>query len=153
MKETDKIMAEQVKRLRDTLRELNRVYEDYARSVNIPYTTLHILTLITQMENCTQKAICERTFLPKQTVSNVITLFYKQGIVELKEVSADRRNKTIHLTKSGQQFADSLIPQIQNAEYEAMEKLTPKQRQALIEGIKIYGETFRQAMPARENNS
>jgi DNA-binding MarR family transcriptional regulator len=149
----NKIVGEQAKQFCDGLHELNRVYEDYARSVNIPYTTLYILTLITQMEECTQKAICERTFLPKQTVNNVITAFYKQGIVELRELSADRRTKTIHLTKEGQKFSGSLIPQIQKAEYEAMEKLTPKQRQSLIESMRIYCEMFRQAMPAGGRNN
>jgi DNA-binding MarR family transcriptional regulator len=153
MKMPDKIIEEQSKRFCDSLNELNRVYEDYARSVNIPYTTLYILTLITQMEECTQKAICERTFLPKQTVNNVITAFYKQGIIELREVPADRRNKTIHLTRTGQKFSDGLIPSIKKAEYEAMEKLTPKQRQSLIESIRIYGEMIRQAMPTGGHNT
>jgi DNA-binding MarR family transcriptional regulator len=153
MKMPDKIIEEQAKRFCDGLDKLNRVYEDYARSVNIPYTTLYILTLITLMEECTQKTICERTLLPKQTVNNVITAFYRQGIVELKEMSADRRNKTIHLTREGQKFSDGVIPPILKAEYEAMEKLTPKQRQALIESMEIYCKMFRQAMPIGGHNS
>jgi DNA-binding MarR family transcriptional regulator len=149
----DKIIEEQVKRFCGGFHELHKVYEDYARSVNIPYTTLYILTLITQMDECTQKTICERTFLPKQTINNIITAFYKQGIVELKEVPTDRRNKTIHLTREGQKFSDGVIPPIQKAEYEALEKLTPKQRQSLIESMRIYCEMFRQAMPIGKHNN
>ena len=146
----DRGIEAQMRRFCDELHGINRVYEDYARSVDIPYTTLQILDLITRNEGCTQKMICERTFLPKQTVNNVITAFYKQGYVTLKEVPEDRRNKTIHLTKSGQEYAGRVIPQIREAEYEAMAELTDEQRCALIESIRIYSEMFSKAMPAGE---
>lgn len=143
----NKEIENQVKQFCNRLHSMNRVYEDYARSVNIPYTTLEILNLITQMEVCTQKAICEKIFLPKQTVNNVITSFYKMGFIQLQELPDDRRNKTIHLTEKGKEFADKLIPQVHKAEYEAMEKLTPEQRNGLLEGMRVYCELFHQAMP------
>lgn len=146
----DKVIEAEMKQFCDQLQEINRIYEDYARSVDIPYTTLQILDLITKTENCTQKIICERTFLPKQTVNNVITAFYKQGYVRLQELPEDRRNKTIHLTESGQEYADKVIPQIREAEYGAMEKLTPQQRKNLLESMRIYSEMFRKVMPAGE---
>lgn len=146
----DKEIEAEMKQFCDQLQEINRIYEDYARSADIPYTTLQILDLITKTENCTQKIICERTFLPKQTVNNVITAFYKQGYVRLQELPEDRRNKTIHLTESGQEYADRVIPQIREAEYGAMEKLTPQQRKNLLESMRIYSEVFRKVMPAGE---
>ncbi len=144
----DKTIEAQMKQFCDGLHSLNRIYEDYSRSVDIPYTTLQILDLITQTDQCTQRAICERTFLPKQTVNNVITFFYKRGLVELRELPEDRRNKTIHLTKDGQKYADKVIPQIRRAEYEAMERLTPQQRENLLESMRIYSAMFKKAMPA-----
>lgn len=137
---SDKLIDNQVKQFCNRLHSLNRVYEDYARRVEIPYTTLEILNYITQIEECTQKVLCECTFLPKQTVNNVVTSFYKQGIVELRELPSDRRNKTIHLTPKGKEYADKLIPQIHRAEYEALEKLTPEQRKNLLEGMRAYCE-------------
>lgn len=125
---------------------LNMIYEDYARSVNVPYTTLFILNLITQIEKCTQKDICERAFLPKQTVNSVITGFYKQQLVELREMPEDRRVKTIHLTKKGQEYADSILPQIKEAEYNAMAELSDEQRRELLNSMKLYGEVFRRMM-------
>lgn len=141
------VIEEQVEEFCNRLHSLNRVYEDYARSVDVPYTTLEILCYITQTEMCTQKILCERTFLPKQTVNNVITYFCKQGIVELHELESDRRNKTIHLTEKGKQYADLLIPQVHRAECEAMERLSEEQRQKLLDGMKAYCEVFHQVMP------
>jgi DNA-binding MarR family transcriptional regulator len=133
----------QVYKFCTTWQSLNKLYEEYAKSVNISYTSLIILILITRVETCTQKLICEQTFLPKQTVNSVITAFYREGYVELKELPTDRRNKTIHLTEEGKKFADKIVPKLREAEYKAMESLSPQQREDLLEGIDIYYKAFR----------
>ena len=64
------------------------IYEDYARKSGISYNGLYILNAILYTENCTQKQICEKTLLPKQTVNNVITVFFKSGYIELRKISS-----------------------------------------------------------------
>lgn len=137
---------EQVRQFCDAWQELNMIYEDYARSIDVPYTTLYILSLITRIDGCTQKTICEKTFLPRQTVNTIITGFYKKNWIILRELPEDRRTKTIHLTETGKEYAGKIIPQIWKAELEAMEKLTEEQRAALLEGIRIYRDAFRTAI-------
>nr|WP_294493585.1 MarR family transcriptional regulator [uncultured Mediterraneibacter sp.] len=139
-------MKDQVRQFCDAWQELNMIYEDYARSIGVPYTSLYILSLITKIDGCTQKTICEKTFLPRQTVNTIITGFYKKRWIILQELPEDRRTKTIHLTEDGKEYARKIIPQIQKAELEAMEKLTEEQRKALLEGIRIYRDAFRAAM-------
>lgn len=139
-------IEDQVRRFCDAWQDLNMIYEDYARSINVPYTSLHILSLITRIDGCTQKTICEKTFLPRQTVNTIITGFYKKKWITLEETPEDRRIKTIHLTKSGEEYAAQVIPQIRKAELQAMEVLTPEQRKALLEGISIYRNAFHTAM-------
>lgn len=143
---TTRKIEDQVRQFCDAWQDLNMIYEDYARSINVPYTSLYILSLITRTENCTQKTICEKTFLPRQTVNTIITGFYKKKWITLEETPEDRRIKTIHLTGAGKEFADRIIPQIWNAELQAMEKLTPEQRSSLLEGIRIYRNAFQSAM-------
>lgn len=137
---------EQVRLFCDCWQGMNMIYEDYARSVDIPYTTLYILSYIARNEGCTQKAICEKTFLPKQTVNSVITGFYKKGWVTLVEDKNDRRTKLISLTEEGRAYAQKVIPQISSAEREAMGSLTEEQRSSLLEGMRIYGKAFRAEM-------
>lgn len=139
-------IEDQVRQFCDAWQDLNMIYEDYARSVNVPYTSLYILSLITTTKDCTQKIICEKTFLPRQTVNTIVTGFYKKKWITLEELPEDRRIKTIHLTEAGREFADQIIPQIRTAEREAMENLTPEQRRTLLEGIRIYRDAFRSAM-------
>ena len=136
----------QVRLFCDCWQEMNMIYEDYARSVDIPYTTLYILSYIARNEGCTQKAICEKTFLPKQTVNSVITGFYKKGWVTVVEDKNDRRTKLISLTEEGRAYAQKVIPQISSAEREAMGSLTEEQRSSLLEGMRIYGKAVRAEM-------
>ena len=143
---SNKDIERQISIFCNEIHDINVIYDDYARSVDIPYTNLYILSMISKSENCTQKIICDRTFLPKQTVNAIITGFYKKGLVELRELPSDRRNKTIHLTKSGEEYMAEIIPHIKSAEYAAMETLSEEQRSVLIESLHIYKEAFKKAM-------
>lgn len=125
---------------------LSTIYEDYARKVGISYNSLYILNAIQQIENCTQKQICEKTLLPKQTVNNVVTGFYKSGYIELREFPENRRIKTIHLTEKGEQYANTLIPHIHQADKQAMESLTEEQQDTLLQLMDQYVKVFRKAM-------
>lgn len=125
---------------------LNIIYDDYARKAGISYNSLYILNAILQIKDCTQKQICEKTLLPKQTVNNVVTAFYKSGYVELREFPENRRIKTIHLTKKGEKYANELIPHIHQADRVAMEALTEKQQDSLLHLMDIYVAAFRKEM-------
>lgn len=135
-----------VKQFSDEWQSITMTYSDYARSVGISYTSLQVLKYITGTKDCTQKSICEMSFLPKQTVNTIISGFYKQGYIELREVPEDRRIKTIHLTPKGKEYMDTFSPHIENAEYEAMQALSDEQRTMLIESIQLYGKIFREAL-------
>lgn len=104
------------------------------------------MNAIQQTENCTQKQICEKTLLPKQTVNNVVTAFYKSGYIELREFPENRRIKTIHLTEKGAQYADTLIPHIHQADKLAMESLTEEQQDMLLHLMDRYVSVFRREM-------
>lgn len=125
---------------------LSVIYEDYARKSGISYNSLYILNAIQQNENCTQKLICEKTLLPKQTVNNVVTAFFKSGYIELLELPENRRIKTIHLTEKGMEYADTLIPHIHQADQSAMQTLTEEQQDTLLRLIGTYVSAFRKEM-------
>ena len=91
------------------IHEWDAVYEEYAKSVGLSYTGLIILYEIYEIENCTQKKLCEYCFIPKQTVKAVVTSFYKNGWIMLEEMPQDRRNKTIHLTEKGRKESNANV--------------------------------------------
>lgn len=117
---------------------ISTVYEDYARKAGISYNSLYILNAILYTESCTQKQICEKTLLPKQTVNNVVTDFFKNGYIELRELPENRRIKTIHLTEKGMEYAETLIPHIHKADCKAMNALSEEDQDTLLKLINIY---------------
>ncbi len=125
---------------------ISTIYEDYARKSGISYNSLYILNAILNTENCTQKLICDKTLLPKQTVNNVVTSFFKSGYIELRELPENRRVKTIHLTDSGLQYAQTLIPHIHEADCKAMKALTEEQQDILLDLMDKYVSAFRKEM-------
>lgn len=139
-------LDEKVRAFCGAWQSLSVIYEDYARKSGISYNSLYILNAIEQTENCTQKLICEKTLLPKQTVNNVISAFYKSGYIELLELPENRRIKTIHLTEKGMEYADTLIPHIHQADQRAMQTLTEEQQDTLLRLIGIYVSAFRKEM-------
>ncbi len=94
----------------------------------------------------TQKTICLQAFLPKQTVNSIITGFLKQGLLELREIASDRRNKTIHFTASGQQYAEEVLLKLKSAERGALTGLDAQQREALVGNTKQFKDNFRKCI-------
>lgn len=54
-----------------------------------------ILDYLKDHDGASQRAICEYTLLPRQTVNNVIASFVAHGFVELGDAEGDRRVKTV----------------------------------------------------------
>lgn len=52
-----------------------------------------ILDYLKDHDGASQRAICEYTLLPRQTVNNVIASFVAHGFVELGDAEGDRRVK------------------------------------------------------------
>lgn len=136
----------EIKEYCTVLQEWSICYEEYAKSVGLSYTSLLILNMIYDYKNCTQKQICEKCFIPKQSVNTFITDLYKKNYIELKETPEDRRSKTIKFTSEGKKYADKIITKLKKSEKYAMQNLTPEERNTLIQITKSYVELCKKAM-------
>ena len=119
-------------------KQINSIYEDYARTAGLSYTSLHMLHMIYLTENCTQKMIADQTFLPKQTVHSVVQSFLRQGLVDLYELPEDRRIKTLHLTQKGEAFAKGILPKITQAELNSLKQFDDSEREQLLKLMQKY---------------
>lgn len=151
VKERKKFMIERSKHFCRMRQELEAIYDDYARTIGISYTTLFILNLISQYEDCTQKIICEKTMLPKQTVNNVIKKLLDQGYIQLETFHENQKTKKITFTENGKQYAEPLIQHIQTAECEAMNHFSKSHQKEFIKLMKQYVLKFRDAMQKKES--
>jgi DNA-binding MarR family transcriptional regulator len=126
-------------------RELNIQYDVYAKSVGLSYDSALVLSILYGHEDgCTQKDICDETFLTKQTVNSIITSLLKQGFVKLTEVENNRRMKIIQFTEDGAKYAEGIVPKIKYAENKAMDSLTTGERETLIATTRLYISRFRE---------
>lgn len=123
--------------------ELKAQYAAYAKSLGLSYSTLSTLRIILEHDgDCTQKTICEHTFLPKQTVNAIVTSLLCHGAIRMSELDSDRRQKVIHFTDKGREFAFETIQKMKNAENKAMESLDEGQRTAMLTAAKLYVARF-----------
>lgn len=122
----------------DCLRQMDGIYSAYAKSVGMNYTSMYIFYYISYTDGCTQKSICEQLFLPKQTVNTIVKGFCQDGIVELAEAFDDRRQKTLHLTRKGQELADKILKKIDSAENASMEQFSVREKELFISIMKKY---------------
>ncbi len=135
---------EQLSQFCDIWRRMEVLYEDYAKSIGLSYTSLNILYYIYKsgQQGCTQKTLCEKTLLPKQTVHSVIRVFLKQGRIELVEDQEDRRRKCIRLTPQGISFYRDSFERLEAAENTAMGSLSPEDAELMIRLLRGYTRSF-----------
>lgn len=138
-----KISDKRIATLATLLQQMNATYELYAKKVDLSYTGLQILNLISQLDNCTQKQLCDHTLLPKQTINTAISNFIKKDLIYLEIRADDRRSKAIYFTAKGKTLIDKVIPKIRQAESVAIESLATDQQTALLVGLDQYCSFFK----------
>lgn len=123
--------------------KINSLYHHWAKKHGIQDTTLFVLYVIKNtLSDCTQSYICNKLFLPKQTVSQILSILEKDGYIIKEANTNDRRNKIICFTKKGATYATSLLKELKSKEIEAFMKLTQEQRITIVEGFKLLTDSL-----------
>lgn len=114
-------------------------YESWAKKRGLTANGLFALYVIHENpEQCTQRLICEKLLLPKQTVSTILEAFEKKEYVIKKVDKEDRRNKHLILTPSGQSYTDELLSELFRFEERALLNMQPAERTALVESSHLF---------------
>ena len=122
---------------------MDKAYEDYARSKGLNYLSLMVLEEIYELgDGCTQKQIADDTHYPKQSVNLVVKAFLEDGVVELKELPENRKNKGITLTEKGRQLCDNIVVPLLQQEEMATREMKRDERLELIRLLELYGEAY-----------
>ena len=103
-------------------KEFNMIYRDAALKLGLSNSVFDIFyTICESGDCCTQKYICDATFLPKQIVHSAIQKLDAEGLVELKPGKG--RSVNICLTPLGEEELHTLINpvfELENAVFESM---------------------------------
>lgn len=111
---------------------IDRIYIDYCHQLEISSTGLSVLRFIKEKsDGCTQHDICTFFYLPKQTVSSILSQLEKKGQIQKLPSSKDRRSAIIQLTPSGERMVCDIMSDLRKKEEKAFEVLTVKDRREL----------------------
>ena len=140
------MLKRQLARFNHIMQGIERVYEDYAKSVGLTYMSLTVLEIISYNETPpTQKEICEQSHNNKQIVNSIIKGFSDKGYLEFREVESDRRNKQVLLTDSGKAYADEILNPLWEIEQKAVTVLSDKEREKLLDMLERCFDAYRTA--------
>ena len=130
-------------KLIEQFQNMDNAYEAYAKSKGLTYLSLMVLDEIYALgDGCTQKQISEDTHYPKQSINLVVKSFLEDGIVELRELPENRKNKGITLTEKGRQLCDDVIVPLLRQEEAAMLEMGEKESADLLRLVELYGNAY-----------
>lgn len=122
---------------------MDRAYENYAKSKGLNYLSLMVLEEICELgDGCIQKQISDDTHYPKQSINLTVKSFLDDGIVELKELPENRKNKGITLTEKGRKLCEDIIVPLLRQEEQAMKALGGNESRKLIRLLELYGSAY-----------
>lgn len=122
---------------------MDKAYDEYAKSKGLSYLSLVVLEEIYELGNgCTQKQISEDTHYPKQSVNLVVKAFLEDGLVDLKELPENRKNKGIYLTEKGRRLCDDVVVPLLSREEKAILEMGDEESRELVRLLEIYGKAY-----------
>ena len=130
-------------KLIEQFQNMDNAYEAYAKSKGLTYLSLMVLDEIYALgDGCTQKQISEDTHYPKQSINLVVKSFLEDGIVELRELPENRKNKGITLTEKGHQLCDEVIVPLLRQEEAVMLEMSEQESAELLRLVELYGNAY-----------
>ena len=87
------------------------------------------------------------SLLPKQTVNKAVTTLLRKNLVDMKEVSEDRRAKVVSLTPRGRRHARHVVESLNGLETKALSQFSDEQRKDFVEMMKAITKTINAAEP------
>lgn len=111
---------------------MNSVYDRWAKLHNLTVNAAFALQIMSTTPNCTQSIICDKLFLPKQTVNALLDSFIKNGYADKKISALDRRSKLVFLTQKGQTYANYITDEMASFEGNALRKMTPQEQESMV---------------------
>lgn len=122
------------------------IYSQWSGEHGISYHEMLVLYTIREHGYCTQKQICDRYILPKQTVNNVIAAMRKEGILEPDELHSKGREKAFILSQQGEVYAEPFLKSLNTVENCALEQLGSEKLRMLTELLLEYDHALNAAM-------
>lgn len=99
---------------------MNYIYSKWAKLYGFSSNELIVIFIINEAQgNCTQKMICEKMDLPKQTVNAVLNSLEKRNLIKRISNVKDKRSKWITFTEEKTSYINKLLKELNDFEKNA----------------------------------
>lgn len=124
-------------------KELDGLYHLYARKSGLSDTAFWILYSVEESQSVyTQKELCEAWSYSRQTVNSALKKLVSQGMIELKPLADNRKNKQIILTETGKELVAKVISPLIEAEKSGFIRLGDQDADEFLRLTKKYLDLF-----------
>lgn len=125
-------------------KEYMGIYDAAAQRVGIPSSVLDSLYTLYLEDGITQKDICDRACLSKQTVHSAVMRLQKDGL--LRTERGEGRSVLLFLTDTGRAEAKRIVRPIVEAEIRAYDTLSLEEFDQFLSMISRIGKALRSGM-------
>lgn len=125
--------------INDFYRCTDELYHDVARRMGLADCAFEILYSLMMHDGLTQKQLQMAGFSSKQTISSSVKRLQEDGLVEAR---GNGRTNRIFLTKLGNDFVQSKIRPVFEAERNAIAIFPPATQKAIMANIERYTEAL-----------
>lgn len=120
-------------------KEMDEIYHQYAKRHGLSNTALWLLYSLFESDAApTQSALCSAWHYTPQTLNSTLKGLEKQGLIALKAVPGNRKNKYIIPTEKGREILRQIIAPLVCAEQETFQALAPQERETLLALTRKY---------------
>ena len=132
----------------------DHTYEAWAKVRGLSLNELTVLEVLYESTgDCTQKKICEKWLLPKQTVNMILKGFVEKGYVALRPMERDKRSKALCLTAAGRAYADAVLSELQEMELYAAKRMGLARMRRMNEICEEFLALFKEAGGQQEHEA
>lgn len=126
-------------------KEMNDLYHESAVAMGLSDSaSLVLYTLCELGDGCLQKDICERCYQSKQTIHSAVRKLEREGLLTL--TPGKGRDMHLSLTPAGRALAEKTVYPLAEAEYQAMEALSPADQASLLRLTQAYVSALRREL-------
>ena len=129
----------------------NALYTAWCASSGQNQYRLFVLYALYAHEPVTQKEIADSTGLSKQTVSTVMRALKAEELVVLRAGETDRREKSVHLTQKGKNYAAEILLPLHKLEQRVFDMMGADRVKQMTDTIALFNLVFEKEMERQAN--
>lgn len=143
-------MEETIRRQMDAINraiiQFRGSYSRWSAAHGISYNEMLVLYTLRDQGYCTQKQICDRYLLPRQTINHVIRGLQAGGLLVRSPRPGSGREKAFVLTEAGLAYARPFWDSLDAGEAAALHRLGPRKLETLALLLQKYDRALQESL-------